>query len=136
MEDWWIRISHNLAARLDGPLHFRFIMQPLMSILLAIRDGLRDARKGDPAYLCLIFTDRHRRLALLRAGSKSVGRLFLLAIGIDAIYQIIAFGTFYPGEALLTAALLAIVPYLLLRGPINRIGQFSCRQRSVSHLAR
>ncbi|HXW73717.1 MAG TPA: hypothetical protein VEK10_02780 [Steroidobacteraceae bacterium] len=36
-------------GRFDGPLHFRFIAQPLMAILLAMRDGWRDARAGRSA---------------------------------------------------------------------------------------
>jgi hypothetical protein len=31
--------------------------------------------------------------------------------------------TVYPGELLLTALLLAVLPYVLLRGPINRIAR-------------
>ena len=130
MEDWWFRVSHNLAARLDGPLHFRFILQPLMSILIATRDGLRDARNGDRAYLWSIFIDSHKRPALLRAGARSVARLFVLAFGVDVIYQIAAFRKFYPTEALVTALVLAVVPYVLLRGSVNRIGQNLSRQKS------
>lgn len=130
MEDWWFRVSHNLAARLDGPLHFRFILQPLMSILIAIRDGLRDARNGDRAYLWSIFIDSDKRPALFGEGVKSVARLFILAFGVDVIYQIAAFRKFYPTEALVTALVLAVVPYVLLRGPVNRIGQNLSRQKS------
>lgn len=130
MEDWWLRVSHNLAARLDGPLHFRFVLQPLMSIVIAIRDGLRDARNGDRAYLWSIVIDSDKRPASLRAGAKSVARLFVLAFGVDVIYQIAAFRKFYPTEALITALLLAAVPYVLLRGPVNRIGQNLWRQKS------
>ena len=135
MEDWWLRISHNLAARLDGPLHFRFILQPLMSILLAIRDGLRDADNGDRAYLWSVLTDRAQRPALLRAGLKSLARLLLLALGVDIIYQIVAFRKVYPSEALVTALLLAVVPYVVFRGPVNRIERLLFRQRRASHLA-
>jgi hypothetical protein len=43
------------------------------------------------------------------------------------------FKTFYPGEALFTALLLAFVPYLLLRGPISRIARrFVARKPSTS----
>ena len=136
MEHWWLRISHNLTARLDGPLHFRFILQPLMSVLLAIRDGLRDAGNGDRAYLWSIVADSDQRSALLRAGLKSVARLFLLAFGVDVIYQIVAFRKVYPSEALVTATLLAAVPYVLLRGPVNRIEQFVSKHRRMSHLVR
>jgi hypothetical protein len=136
MDEWWLRASHNFAARLDGPFHLRFILQPLMSLVFAFRDGVRDARSGGPAYLWCVFTDSDRRPALLQSGWKSVGRIFLIALAIDVVYQIIALRTFYPGEALLTSVLLAVVPYALLRGPINRIARELFRARSVSSPAR
>ena len=40
----------DLILRLDRPLHFRFIIQPLIAAGFAVRDGLRNARKGYPAY--------------------------------------------------------------------------------------
>jgi hypothetical protein len=55
--------------------------------------------------------------------------VFILAMVLDVVYQLIEHRwTVYPGEAVLVAIILAIVPYLLLRGPINRI---ACRQRKV-----
>lgn len=50
----------------------------------------------------------------------------------DAIYQYWEFKTFYPGEAVIIALSLAVVPYLILRGPIARIArrQYS---RAASH---
>jgi hypothetical protein len=135
MGEWWLRVSRNLVGQLDGPLHFRFILQPLMSILLATRDGIRDARGGDPAYLWSICTKRGHRLALLQKGWKAVSRVFLLAIGLDVIYQIIALPKFHPLEALLTAVLLAMVPYILFRGPIGRIVRLLIRERRISHPA-
>ena len=39
----------------------------------------------------------------------------------DTIYQWVAFKTFYPVQAAVIAILLAFVPYLVLRGPIERI---------------
>jgi hypothetical protein len=67
------------------------------------------------------FTEPSHRGALLRNGWKSVGKIFIVAFALDAVYQAIELHWFYPGEALLTAFLLAIVPYILLRGPANRI---------------
>ena len=133
LEHWWIRISDNLRARLDGPLHLRFILQPLMAILLAIRDGLRDARNGGRAYLWLIVTNGVQRPRLLLSGWKAIGRVFVLALAVDVVYQIIAFKKFYPMAALITAALLAIVPYIFVRGPINRIQRILLRKRRISH---
>jgi hypothetical protein len=39
----------------------------------------------------------------------------------DAIYQLKLFRWIYPGELVLVVLLLAFVPYLLMRGPINRV---------------
>jgi hypothetical protein len=50
---------------------------------------------------------------------KSVGNVFVIALILDSVYQFKIFGWFYPGQALLVALFLAIVPYSLLRGPIN-----------------
>jgi len=45
----------------------------------------------------------------------------LVGLVLDAVYQFITVKWFYPGEALVTTVLLALVPYLLLRGPFNRL---------------
>ena len=60
---------------------------------------------------------------------ESGGRIFILAIVIDAIYQYIVRRWFYPVEALITAFILAFVPYLLIRGPVNRIARARRRRR-------
>jgi hypothetical protein len=114
---------HNLAARLDGPMHLRFYLQPAMSMFFSVRDGIHDAKAGNPAYLWTVWRDKTKRRELLINGWKGVGKVFLIAILLDAIYQIMEFRTFYPGEALITASLLALVPYILLRGPVNRIAR-------------
>jgi hypothetical protein len=121
MEDLFTRIVENLIGRIHGPLTFRLILQPVMATIYATLDGRRDAREGNPPYFWALFTDPEHRREMMRAGWKSVGRVFILAIAIDGIYQFIEFRWFYPGEALILAVILAIVPYLLMRGPINRI---------------
>ena len=47
MEDTLARIWEHLIGRLSGPLAFRLLLQPAMSTLFAVRDGLRDARPAD-----------------------------------------------------------------------------------------
>jgi len=111
----------DFLVRFDGPLHFRFFAQPLMAILLAARDGLRDAREGRPLYTYTVFSDPARRRELLTDGWKRISRVFLVAVAMDFIYQIIAKNGFQPVEALWVALLLAILPYVLLRGPVNRL---------------
>ena len=47
-----------------------------------------------------------------------------LAVVLDAIYQIVTHKWIYPLELLLTATLLAILPYVLIRGPVTRIARW------------
>ena len=92
-----------------------------MATIFAIRDGLGDARAGRPPYFWSLFTDRTARRDMLRDGWKSVSKIFILAAVLDVIYQLIVFRWLYPFEMLLVAVLLALIPYLLVRGPVNRI---------------
>jgi hypothetical protein len=129
MDPMTARIMHNLAERVTGPMHFRLLLQPGMATFFAIRDGLKDARECKPPYFWGLFTDKGEREAMVKNGWKSVGKVFILAIVLDVIYQLIEHRwTVYPGEAALVAIILAIVPYLLIRGPVNRI---ACHQRKV-----
>jgi hypothetical protein len=132
MQDIFTRFSQDLIGRLTGPLSFRFILQPVMSTIFAIRDGVQDAREGKPAYLWSLFTDPSHRRAQLREMWASVGRVALFALAMDLIYQIIVFHEVYLGEALVTSIVLAIVPYVLLRGPVNRIARHWMRGRIAS----
>jgi hypothetical protein len=115
------RIVHNLFARFDGPLHFRLIVQPMMAIIFAVVDGIKDAKAKKPAYFWALLSTPHYREQLVKEGWKSVGKIFILAIVLDVVYQLKVHSTVYPGETLIVAFSLAILPYLLLRGPVNRL---------------
>lgn len=114
-------ISTNFIARLDGPMHFRFFVQPLVAIVLAIRDGSRDAREGRRPWAWKLVHVPEQRRDLLADGWKGIGRIFLIAIALDVIYQLIEWRTLKPLGAVMTAAYLAVIPYVLLRGPVNRL---------------
>jgi hypothetical protein len=115
--------TQHVIARVTGPMKFRLVLQPAMALFLAIRDGLKDAREGRPAYFWALFSNRDDRWVMLKDGWKAVGKVFILAMVLDAIYQIIERHWVYPGQAVLVAIILAIIPYLLLRGPVNRIAR-------------
>jgi hypothetical protein len=121
MDDMVTRFFENLAGRVSGPMKFRLLIQPLMSTIFAIVDGIKDARAGRPPYFWAMFTDPGHRRDLLRSGWKSVGKIFIIALILDAVYQFITVRWFYPAEALLVAFVLAIIPYLVLRGLVNRL---------------
>jgi hypothetical protein len=94
-----------------------------MGALLAIRAGLKDAREGRPPYFWTILTDSVQRRDLLHEGWKTTARVFFLAVIMDVIFQWIVQRWIYPGEVVAVAIVLAIFPYLLLRGPVNRIAR-------------
>jgi hypothetical protein len=121
MRDMILRALTNLAARVGGPMTFRIILQPLMASIFAFRDGLKDAREGRPPYLWTLITDPSQRVDLIRQGWAAVGRVFILAIVMDVIYQLIVVGWIYPFETLTVSILLAVIPYLVIRGPVNRL---------------
>ena len=121
MDDIWARLVEDMAGRITGPMKFRLVLQPVMAAIFAIRSGLADARAGKPPYFWALFTDPSHRAEMIKDGWKSVGKVFVLALILDVVYQIIVRRFVYPGEAILTAFLLAIVPYLLLRGLVGRL---------------
>lgn len=132
MRDMLMRMLMNVSDRVGGPMTFRIILQPLMASLLAIRAGMKDAQAGRPPYFWTILTDSSQRGDLMREGWKSVARVFFLAIIMDVIYQVIVLNWVYPGEVLLIAVLLAVVPYLLIRGPVNRLVRRLRRKREAT----
>jgi hypothetical protein len=121
MSNLFSTIGTNFLARLDGPMHFRFFVQPLVAILLAVRAGSRDAREGRRPWAWKLVHVPEQRRHLLADGWKGIWRIFVIAVVLDVIYQLIAWRTLKPLGALLTATYLAVIPYVLVRGPVNRL---------------
>ncbi len=121
MEEWWVRFFENMAIRIDGPMKFRLLLQPLMASIFAIMAGLKDAKAGKPPFFWALLNNPAHRTDMLKDGWKGIGKVFILALVLDVVFQVIALKTVYPMEAILVAFVLAIVPYLILRGPANRL---------------
>ncbi|HWS77389.1 MAG TPA: hypothetical protein VN205_03325 [Thermomonas sp.] len=121
MEELWARFADNMLGRVSGPMHFRLLLQPVMATVFAFIAGRADAKAGKAPYFWSLLTDPGHRRDMLKDGWKDVGKVFLLAILLDVVYQYIVAKFIYPGEALVVAFLLAIVPYLLVRGVVTRL---------------
>jgi hypothetical protein len=119
----WDRVGTQLIGRVTGPMKFRLVLQPCMAAFFAIRSGLADAKTGKSPYFWTMVSDPKERAQLIRDGWKSVGKVFILAIVLDVIYQIIELHFVYVGEAIIVAFILAILPYLILRGIVTRIAR-------------
>src|SRR5215469_10522440 len=123
MDHMWARVGSQLLARVSGPMKFRLVLQPAMSCFFAIRQGLADAKAGNPPYFWGLLSNPSHRQDMIKNGWKHVGRVFLLALALDVVYQLIVLHFVYPGEAIIVAVVLAIVPYLVLRGIVTRIAR-------------
>ena len=120
------RLWSDILDRPDGPMTFRFILQPAMAIIAALRDGVHDARLGRRPYLWALLhgvRDPQGRSGRLWEGIIATARIIILGVFMDTIYQWVVFKTFYPVQAAVIAILLAFVPYLLLRGPLERLAR-------------
>lgn len=117
LQSFW----RDLVARPGGPMTFRFILQPAMAGIAAFYDGVKDAKTGCSPYFETILTNPAERRGRLYEGLIHTARIILLGLVMDSIYQFIVFRSFYPGQAVVIAVVLAFIPYLLLRGPIARI---------------
>jgi hypothetical protein len=125
---------NNLLARPGQSLALRFLFQPVISMIMAIRDGMKDARNGRSPYLWAIVSDSAVRWTNLREGIAATGKIFLIAIILDVVYQRVEFDEFYPGEALLIAILLAFIPYLITRGLATRFASVWRRYKGAKPL--
>lgn len=126
------QLWENTIGRASGPMSLRLLLQPAMATFFAIRSGWRDAKTGRTPYAWSLARDRHTRRELIREGWKDVGKIFLLACALDCIYQFIVFHRIRPLGAAFIAACLALVPYVLIRGPVNRLMRRRFRARGAT----
>ena len=119
----------NFTARPTGSLNLRFFIQPALAAFLGIRAGLKDARAGRAPYLWATVTGHGHRWALLKDALKDLRTPLLIAALLDAIYQSITHEAIYLFELLFTIALLALVPYSIVRGIVNRLANLRLRWR-------
>lgn len=131
------RMADDLINRLSaGPMHFRLFLQPAMATYFGIRDGLKDAHEGKPAYFWSLFTGSQSRAELLEDGLKAVGRVIALGFIMETLYQLIVLHTFYIGEAVIVVLILAFLPYMFIRGPANRIARWWAMRHSPTTTSR
>jgi hypothetical protein len=124
MEEILNRFASDLIGRLTGPLTMRLFLQPAVACCFALRDGLKDAHEGRPPHFWRLVAgppDARRRRA--RETWKAVFKVFAVAVALDWVYQLIALRWIYPVESIVTATILAIIPYVVLRGVANRIAR-------------
>jgi hypothetical protein len=121
VEEWLMSHWEELMGRPSGPLFFRLVLQPLVAAVLAIRAGRTDARERRRAFLWVFVREPEKRRMLLGEAWRDIGRLFLIGVGLDIVYQLIVLHGLRPVQSLIVATALAVLPYLVVRGLTNRI---------------
>jgi hypothetical protein len=114
-------IGDELIVRvLYGPMHFRFILQPMMAITLGIRDGRQDARAGLPPFIWALLSDSTDRKGRLTRALWRLRVPVAIATGLDAVVQFVMFQHVRPLVAVALGSLLMGFPYSAARGLSNR----------------
>ncbi len=121
--DFLAQLYDGVVERLHGPMKFRLVIQPLVAAIFAVRAGLADARAGRPPFFFALFTDAPHRRAMLKDAFKNVAKVFIMAMVMDLVFQFIVNRSVHLISALILAVLLCFIPYLLLRGPVNRLAR-------------
>jgi hypothetical protein len=118
------RFWADITDRVHGPMTFRFILQPIMALLAAVPDGIRDARAGHKSFFWSALWNPDAPTGRLKEGITSIARVILLGIGMDVIYQFKELDQFYPVEAVMMALLLAVIPYFVFRWIIELVARW------------
>jgi hypothetical protein len=129
----FVRFWTDMVGRLDGPLHFRLILQPAMAVFFGIRDGLRFAREGRSFLLWGGPKDPAERTAQFWSTVRAIGKVFLLAIVLDVIYQLWVLHWVYVPQLLFVAIVVALAPYLLVREVVNFLARIRRGRRPPDH---
>ena len=115
MDDSLFRVWHDLVARTTGPMWFRLILQPLIATVFGIRAGLANARAATAQGQLPPSQDAGKRRTLFRQALHDVGKMFLIGVALDVVFQLLALRTVYPLEAVLVGFFLVAVPYQIVR---------------------
>jgi hypothetical protein len=113
----------DMPRRFTGPGRFRFVVQPVVAIVLGIQNGLADARAGRPPYLSGLLFHRGLRRQLVKSGLENVANLLLLGILLDSVFQWLIYGVSHLGAALVVGPTLIIAPYAIARALSNRVAR-------------
>jgi hypothetical protein len=114
-------VAEGLIARVAGPMGLRFVFQPLVGLILGARDGMIDAKAGEPPFIFDLIVNRENRKAKLTNIIKSLSKTIIIAIVLDMIVQYLIFDQVRVTSAIMVAVMILIVPYSLARAITNRI---------------
>ncbi len=114
-----------------GRGQLRFILQPIVAIVLGIRLGIADAKAGSDPFLLRLFVTGEDRLQLAKAALRDVLVPFCIAVVIDGVLQYFALGYVRPLAAVIVGAALVWVPFSVARALTGRFARRAHRHRDT-----
>jgi hypothetical protein len=118
----------ELPQRFTGPGRLRFILQPMIAIVLGIGGGLADAKAGNPPYLLALLFHAGRRRELLRSAVAAIRNLLAAAIVLDIVFQLILYHSVHPGAALVVGPILICIPYAVSRALTTSLARAAAKK--------
>jgi hypothetical protein len=119
--DFFGDIATRVFARVTGPLKLRFAVQPIIAILLGIRDGAHDARVGSRSFLYDLFHYPKEHKPLVKKAVRTLLVPMLVAIILDGVAQYLLFGWVRVSGAIVAGLTLMGLPYVIAREATNWI---------------
>lgn len=105
----------------SGKGQIRFLIQPLVAIVLGARLGIADAKEGHHPFLFRLFRGDEPRGELFKKSLSDVVMPMCLAIVIDCILQYYTLGVVRLFAAVIVGLVLVWLPYSLARALTNRL---------------
>ena len=113
----------ELPQRFTESGRCRFILQPMIAIILGVYGGMADAKAGSPPYLWGLIFHAKRRKEFLISGFAAISNLLAFGIILDVVFQFVLYKAVHPGAALIVGPILICVPYAVSRALTNRLAR-------------
>lgn len=126
-------IARDLSGRgiFGGSFQLRLIAQPLFAVILGIRCGVRDARKGlEPFFMRLVHAQNGRSAVIKEALRDAIIPL-CLALVLDGVLQYLILKHVRLGAAVVVGTLLVFLPFTLARAWSNRVWRHRRRHETA-----
>jgi hypothetical protein len=120
---FWESLARDLTGHgmFGGSFQLRLILQPLTAMILGIRIGIRDAKRGELPFFQALARDKGERGKRLGMAARDAVVPLAVAFIIDSILQHIINHRIRPLESLFVGGLLVFLPFLIVRALANRI---------------
>lgn len=120
-----------VSQMLSGPGRIRFVLQPVIAFILGIRDGVRDARAGEPPYVLALFKLSGRKVRV-KQGLRQIALPLAVGVGLSLTFQYVIRRTAHLIPALLFGTVFIAVPYMVARALANRMWRPVLRRRAAA----